>query len=364
MFGHGAGRRTVGTMRAAVMTNWELRVDDIDTPTAGPGQVLTKVLSCGICGSDLHLLRHGEEARRLADELAEETAAARSPDEPPVNMFDPSGDMVMGHEFCCEVVELGPGVEHLAVGDVVVSMPIVLDAAGMHPLGFSNLYPGGYAEYIALNELLALKVPAGLPHEMAAMTEPLAVGVHAVAKSGIAPGDAAIVIGLGPVGLACIAAMKMLGIGPIVGADFSPARRALAAQLGCDEVVDPNEESAIRAWRRVDGSKPLVVFEAVGVPGMIEHTMRMAPRDSRILVVGACMQEDHFHPMLGINKELSLQFALGYTPEQFADSLAAIAEERVDLSPLLTGTVGIDGIPQAFEDLGNPEAHAKILVQP
>ncbi len=251
-------------MRATVMTDWELRVDDIDMPSAGPGQVLTKVMSCGICGSDLHLVRHGEEWRRLSDDLAEQNEEARSPDDPPVNMFDPAGNLVMGHEFCCEVVEVGPGVERLATGDVIVSMPVVFDATGVHPIGFSNIYPGGYAEYMVLNELLATKVPEGLPHEMAALTEPLAVGVHAVAKSGIAPGDAAIVIGLGPVGLACIAAMKMLGIGPIVGADFSPARRALAEQLGCDEVVDPNQETAIRAWRRIDGSKPLVVFEASG----------------------------------------------------------------------------------------------------
>ncbi len=351
-------------MRAAVMSNWELRVDDIDVPTAGPGQVLTKVLSCGICGSDLHLLRHGEESRRLSDEIAAEQRADGIEPEGGAMMFDPAGDLVMGHEFCCEVVDTGPGVEHLAVGDVVVSLPVVFDDTGLHPIGFSNRYPGGYAEYMALNEMLAIKVPTGLPHEMAAMTEPLAVGVHAVAKSGIVPGDAAIVIGLGPVGLACIAAMKMLGIGPIVGADFSPARRRLAEHLGCDEVVDPNEETAIHAWRRIDGAKPLVVFEAVGVPGMIEHTMRMAPKDSRILIVGACMQEDHIHPMLGIGKELSLQFVLGYTPEEFAASLDAIAAERVDLSPLLTGTVGIDDIPQAFADLGNPEAHAKILVQP
>ena len=351
-------------MRATVMTNWELRVDDIDTPTAGPGQVLTRVLSCGICGSDLHLLAHGEESRRLSDEIAAEQRADGIEPEGGAMMFDPTADLVMGHEFCCEVVETGPGVTHLTTGDVVVSVPGVFDADGVHPIGFSNRYPGGYAEYMVLNELLALKVPTGLPHEMAAMTEPLAVGVHAVAKSGIATGDAAVVIGLGPVGLACIAAMKMVGIGPIVGADFSPARRALAEQLGCDEVVDPNQETAIHAWRRIDGTKPLVVFEAVGVPGMIEHTMRMAPKDSRILIVGACMQEDRIHPMLGIGKELSLQFVLGYTPEEFAASLQAIADERVDLSPLLTGTVTIDGIPNAFAELGHPEAHAKILVQP
>ncbi len=347
-------------MRAAVMTNWQLRVDDVDTPTAGAGQVLTKVLSCGICGSDLHLLQHGEESRRLTDELAED-----QPTDPMTpQMFDPGADMVMGHEFCCEVVEVGPGVENLRAGDVVVSMPVAFDDTGVHPLGFSNRYPGGYAEHMVINEMLAMKVPSGLPHRLAALTEPLAVGVHAVAKSGVAPGDAAIVIGLGPVGLACIAAMKLQGIGPIVGADFSPARRALAEHLGCDEVVDPAVERAIDAWRRIDGTKPLVVFEAVGVPGMIEQTMRMAPRGSRILIVGACMQEDRIHPMLGVGKELSLQFVLGYEPHEFAASLEAIADERVDLAPLLTGVVTIDGVPQAFADLGNPDAHAKILVEP
>ena len=134
-------------------------------------------------------------------------------------------------------------MSNLTVGDVVVvacrsrSTP-----AACTRIGFSNTYPGGYAELMVLNEMLAIKVPTGLPHRMAALTEPLAVGVHAVAKSRIAGGEAAIVLGLGPVGLACIAELKMRGIGPIVGADFSPARRALAEHLGCDEVVDPAVE--------------------------------------------------------------------------------------------------------------------------
>ena len=190
------------------------------------------------------------------------------------------------------------------------------------------------------------------------------MGVHAVEKSRIAPGDAAVVLGLGPVGLACIAELRMRGIGPIIGADFSPRRRALAEGLGADVVVDPRDTPAIEAWRKVDGSKPLVVFEAVGVPGMINQAMRMAPKDARILVVGACMQEDRLHPMLGIGKELNIQFVLGYSPLEFGGALTAIAEGKVDLAPLITGRVGIDGVPQAFTDLGNPEAHAKILVIP
>jgi threonine dehydrogenase-like Zn-dependent dehydrogenase len=199
---------------------------------------------------------------------------------------------------------------------------------------------------------------------MASLTEPLAVGVHAVAKSRISSGESAVVLGLGPVGLACIAAMKMRGIGPIVAADFSPKRRALAELLGADVVVDPAVEPAIEAWRKVDGIRPLVIFEAVGVPGMIEQAMRMAPKDARILVVGVCMQADTIHPLLGIGRELNIQFVLAYEPPEFALALASIAEGKVDLSPWITGTVDVEGVPQAFVDLANPEAHAKILVVP
>ncbi|MEX0847566.1 MAG: zinc-binding dehydrogenase [Ilumatobacteraceae bacterium] len=347
-------------MRAAVLRDWELRVDDVPEPMAGPGQVLTKVLACGICGSDLHLVRHGEESRRLSDELN----AGQPADPMAPTMFEPGRDMVMGHEFCCEVIDVGPGVSNLAIGDVVVGMPIAFDSNGVHPLGFSNDYPGGYAEMIVLNEMLTMKVPNGLPAHLAALTEPLAVGVHAVAKSRIAIGDAALVIGLGPVGLACIAELRMRGIGPIVAADFSPKRRQLAELMGADVVVDPRVTPAIEAWRQIDGQKPLVIFEAVGVPGMIDQAMRMAPKDARILVVGVCMQTDHIHPLVGIGRELSLQFVLGYTPDEFGSALLAIAEGRVDLSSWLTGTVGVEGVPQAFTDLGNPDAHAKILVVP
>ena len=347
-------------MRAAVMRDWSLRVDDIPEPVMGGGQVLTKVLACGICGSDLHMLVHGEESRRLSAEMAE--GQAPNPGSP--IMFEPHRDTVMGHEFCCEVLDVGPGVNNLKQGDIVVSFPVTFDEQGVHGIGFSNKYPGGYSERIVINEMMSIKVPNGLSAELAAMTEPLAVGVHAVEKSRIAQGDAAIIIGLGPVGLACIAELKMRGIGPIIGADFSPRRRALAELLGADVVVDPREVPAIEAWRKIDGKKPLVMFEAVGVPGMIEQAMRMAPKDSRILIVGACMQEDHMHPMLGIGKELSLQFVLGYSPTEFGNALTAIAEGKVDLSPLITGRVGIDGVPQAFKDLGDPEQHAKILVMP
>ena len=342
------------------MRNWRLTVEELPDPVPGAGQALTKVLACGICGSDLHMLRHGEEQLRLGAELAQ----AQPPDPMRTVPFTADAPVVMGHEFCCEVVETGPGCTNVSAGDLVVSLPVTCDAAGMHALGYSNAYPGGYADLVVVSDLVAMKVPNGLDPSVAALTEPLAVGVHAVNKSRVAPGDAAVVLGCGPVGLAVIAALAMKGIGPIVAADFSPKRRALATRLGAHEVVDPRDIPAIEAWRRVDGSKPLVVFEAVGVPGMLDAAMRMAPRDSRILVVGVCMQPDRIFPMVGIGRELNIQFALAYDPVEFGASLHALAEGTVDFGVLLTGQVGIDGVAGAFEDLANPEAHAKILVRP
>lgn len=342
------------------MREWALRVDDIPEPVPGAGQVLARVLACGICGSDLHMLAHGAEQLALAAELDRDLP----PDAMQPQRFTPERDVVMGHEYCCEVLEVGPGCSQLAAGDVVVSLPVAVDTSGIHAIGYSNAYNGGYAERMVLNELTSIKVPAGLPPTTAAMTEPLAVGVHAVAKSGIAPGEAAVVLGLGPVGLAVVADLRTRGIGPIVGADPSPRRRALAEHLGADVVVDPRETPAIEAWRGVDGTKPLVVFEAVGVPGMIDSAMRMAPRGARICVVGVCMQEDRIHPMVGIGRELEIRFALGYDPLEFSAALTAIADGKVDLDPLVTAQVDIDAVPDAFGALGNPDEHAKILVVP
>jgi threonine dehydrogenase-like Zn-dependent dehydrogenase len=347
-------------MLATVMRDWQLTVEEVPDPVPGSGQVLGKVLACGICGSDLHLLQHGARQHRLAAELRE-----GEPVDPMAPIaFDPAGCTIMGHEFCIEVVDRGPDCSNLSVGDRAVSIPVTFDPQGVHAVGFSSIYPGGYAEFVVINDLLGLKVPNGLSHRLAALTEPLAVGVHAVNKSGATAGDAAVVLGCGPVGLAVIAALARRGIEPIVASDFSPKRRALAAHLGAHVVVDPALERPIDAWRSADGARPLVVFEAVGVPGMLDQAMKMAPRNARVCVVGVCMEDDRVRPMLGIRHELTIQFALAYDLVEFADSLRAIAEGEVDLAPLITGSVAIDGVSRAFADLANPEAHAKILVEP
>ena len=107
-----------------------------------------------------------------------------------------------------------------------------------------------------------------------------------------------------------------------------------------------------------------MIFECVGVPGVIQQIIDGAPAGARIVVVGVCMETDRFEPFFGIVKQLNLQFVLAYTPEEFAASLHHIAEGKVDVTPLITGTVGLDGVKGAFAALASPETHAKILVDP
>jgi threonine dehydrogenase-like Zn-dependent dehydrogenase len=122
------------------------------------------------------------------------------------------------------------------------------------------------------------------------------------------------------------------------------------------------------AWRLAEtlgaGPKHPVIFECVGVPGVIDHIIDGAPLFSRVVVVGVCVGPDQITPAMAINKELDLRFVIGYTPLEFRDTLHMLADGKVDPRPLLTGTVGLDGVDAAFTALGDPESHAKIVVDP
>jgi threonine dehydrogenase-like Zn-dependent dehydrogenase len=179
-----------------------------------------------------------------------------------------------------------------------------------------------------------------------------------------------------------IAGLKLKGLHPIVAADYSPARRALAQRLGADFVVDPAQAGPYATWAEhaamsaeqkaarpplqalQPALKPALIFECVGIPGLLQQVFEGAPRDARIVVVGVCMETDRSEPMLGIMKELNVQYVLGYTPDEFASALRLIAEGEVDAASLVTSTVGIDGVAAAFNDLANPERHTKIIVEP
>lgn len=343
-------------MRAAILRNRAMVVDDLPDLTPGPGQVLVEPIACGICGSDLHTVDHAHELV----ETAKVAGAAGFSDN-----FDPDRDLVMGHEVSCRVLALGAGVTGVQEGAEFAAMPFLETPGGRHVPGYSNDYPGGYASQMLLSPEALVPIPNGLDPVIAALTEPMAVGLHAVEESAIVPGRIALVAGAGPVGLAIIASLVTHGIETIIASDFSSARRQLAMVMGASAVIDPRNESLADAWRAAgDGVTPPVIFDAVGVPGMIDSLMVEAPERSQLLVAGVCMPPDTIRPFLGIAKRLNLQFVLGWTPENFARSLHDLAEGRIDGSALVTGEVELDGVPQAFADLGDPERHVKILVRP
>ena len=282
-----------------------------------------------------------------------------------------------------------------------MALPVVRAAGGVHLTGLTTKAPGGYAEQVLVQEALTFAVPNGLAPSTAALTEPMAVALHAVRRGQVGKKQVAIVIGCGPIGLGVIAMLKASGVRRVVASDFSPGRRALALAMGADAVVDAAEQSPydvtggrfldaagllelavgtmekLRAvpflpWQHVfraaemAGATPSgpVIFECVGVPGILDQVIAAAPVYGRVVVVGVCMGEDKIRPSIAINKEIDLRFVLGYTPAEFREALHLLADGKVDPSPLVTGTVGLGGVAGAFDALADPEAHAKILVTP
>ena len=378
-------------MKAVTCCRGALAVTDLPEPVPGPGHLLVEVRRAGICGSDLHV-------RTQADGLADLMREIGYHD-----LMRSEEEIVLGHEFVAEVVGRGPGTKgHLPVGTPVVSLPLLRQGADVHPTGLSARAPGAFAERMLVQESLTLRVPNGLPDEVAVLTEPMAVGWHAVNRGEVGRKDVAVVIGCGPVGLAVVTLLKGRGVRTVVASDPSSGRRALATACGADVVVDPASDSPYDAastghlttapaaltaavdgietmarlpvpwwhtWRVLEKvgvtiPKAPVVFECVGIPGMLDQVITGAPLFSRVVVVGVCMGDDTVRPSMAINKEIDLRFVLGYTPLEFRDTLHALADGKVGVTPLVTGVTGLDGVADAFDVLGGAERHAKVLVDP
>jgi threonine dehydrogenase-like Zn-dependent dehydrogenase len=378
-------------MRAVTCRAAQLEVVDLPEPEPARGQLVLDVRRCGICGSDLH-------ARSHSDDLADVTAEIGYD-----GIFRSTDAVVLGHEFLGEVADTPRG-SRFRPGTRIVAFPLLRRDGGVHPTGLSPHAPGGYAERVLVEESLSFAVPNGLPDDIAALTEPMAVALHAVRRAEVGRGQVAVVVGCGPVGLAVVCMLKATGVRTVVASDFSAARRELALACGADVVIDPAVDSPFhdaarhghltnapdvfelavgtmeklrrvpllpweRVWRLADrvglaNPKHPVVFECVGVPGVIDRLLADAPIFSRIVVVGVCMEPDRIRPVMAINKEIDLRFVLGYTPLDFRDALHLLAEGNVRAAPVVTGTVGLDGVAAAFAALADPDEHAKILVDP
>ncbi|MFM5950861.1 MAG: alcohol dehydrogenase catalytic domain-containing protein [Novosphingobium sp.] len=334
-------------MKAARFTGLHqpLVVETLPDPTPAAGEVVVKVGRCGICGSDLH--------------MSEDPAFGSKPGE------------VFGHEFAGEVVALGAGVEGLAAGDTVAVIPLKscgncnsCRAGEVQWCKQFGLQGGGYAEYALTRPNQCVKLPKSASLADGAIIEPLAVALHGARLSGLKAGDRVLVLGAGPIGLAVAFWAKRMGARRVVVQDISDWQRARALEMGADAfIVDP-DEPARASDRAFNGSKPDIVFECVGVPGLIEQAVGQVRNRGTILLLGLCTRPDTVNTFAMLSKEVKLVTSAFFTLTDFEEALDALAAGAAEPRALVTGTIGLDETPGIFEALKTRTHQCKVLIAP
>ncbi len=352
-------------MKAMVLDGGNFALEDIAEPRPEAGQLLCRPLVCGVCGSDLHAKEH---TGHLCDLL--HRAGFRG-------FMDPGQPVVMGHEFCCEVLEKSGCFER---GQRVVALPFIAGPDGVELIGYSNRFNGAFAEQMLVDAGSAFPVPDHVPTDVAALTEPLSVAVHAIAESGGDKDCAYAVFGCGPVGLFVIARLKALGYDPVLAVEPNLARRAMAEKMGADIVASPGD-AGIEGWfndlglpfglsdamAQAPGLKKrqrAVLFDCVGKPGMIMGIGQSAPVGATIMVIGTCMETDPIEPAFLLQKSLQLRFVFAYSADDFAQAFEMICRAPDTMAPMVTGHVPLTGIDKAFASLSAGGADVKLLVVP
>jgi (R,R)-butanediol dehydrogenase/meso-butanediol dehydrogenase/diacetyl reductase len=333
-------------MRAAVFEapGRPLVLATVADPTAGPGELVLRVHSAGVCGTDLH--------------LSAEPASA------------PPGS-VLGHEFAGEVVAVGAGVRGWRGGERACALPLIgcgacaaclsgdsLGCEGLRTIGSGDL-PGAFAELVRVSAREAFRLSDGMDYDAGALVEPLAVGLHAMRAAALQPGESVLVLGGGPIGLATATWARHLGAADVVVADRLPARRALAGAFGATAAIDASDDAVLAS-----GGLPDVVVECVGRPGLLQECVQRVRRRGRIVVVGACMTPDPVVPAIACLKEVEVRFAVAYSRQDFALALRMLAAGRVAGPGMITDRVTMDAFPAMFETLRTPTMQCKVMLRP
>ncbi|MAA85082.1 MAG: alcohol dehydrogenase [Halieaceae bacterium] len=337
-------------MKAAVLKSLgePLQVETVPDPSPEAAELVVKVSYCGICGTDLHSTREGPFAAEC--------------------------DSILGHEFCGHVAEVGSGLkDQWEIGDRVTALPFIgcgvcvscvtgrpFECAQVQLTGMNS--PGGFAEYVKTGASETLKLPDDLAMQSAALIEPLAVGLHAVRIAQLKAGERVLIIGGGPVGLAVSLWCQFFGARDVLVSEMAEQRLALATQLGATGTLTPGATLG-EEFGDVSGGAPDVIFECVGAPGLLQETIEIAPRRSRIVPVGVCEQPDTIVPVLALVKELRLYFAIAYNRDDFETVIAMLGQHRIDATAMITDVVKLDEMPAAFEALRSPTTQCKVLTE-
>jgi (R,R)-butanediol dehydrogenase/meso-butanediol dehydrogenase/diacetyl reductase len=236
-----------------------------------------------------------------------------------------------------------------------------MHCATIRGLGLGQL-PGAYAEYVACGAQSLLALPDSVSSREGALVEPLSVGLHGVNRVEIRSGTGCVVMGAGPIGLATLLWCKSRGAAVVVS-ELADGRAELAKRFGADAIVNPSRESAGEKVRELTGRPPEVVFECVGVKSTLDGAIHTAGLHGQVVVLGVCMEPDQITPITCIMKELRIDFIVGYTPAEFQETIDALASGRIQAKPMITDVIGVEQVPEMFEALRRPGAHAKVMVE-
>jgi len=331
-------------MRAAVVQalHQPLVIQQVDDPTPGAGEVVVNVKRCGICGSDLHML--------------EEEAFGICP-----------GDII-GHEFAGEVVGVGAGVTHLHTGSLVSVSPLKscgqCDSCRKGEVAWCekfSLQGGGYGEYAVANERQCVQLPVDVSVADGAIVEPLAVALHGVNKSGMQSGDRVLILGAGPIGLATAFWARRRGASKVVIQDINSYQRDRALAMGATDFI-ADRTAAVAAAKTALGGPADVVFECVGIPGLINQACESVKTKGCVVILGLCTKPDTLIPFDILSRELCLQTSAFFTLQEYRAALDALCTGATEPQHLISDTVSLDGLPTMFESLKQRTTQCKVLI--
>jgi len=325
-----------------------LRLANVPDPTPAPDELVIRVSGCGICGSDLHL---------SAEPLL------------------PSGT-ILGHEFAGVVAAVGTDAGGWREGEAVCALPIFgcgtcapcltgepHHCASMRGTGLGPV-AGAYAEYVTVSARETFRLPDDLAPYEGALVEPLAIGLHTVHGADLRAGDDVLIIGGGPIGLTTALWARHSGAREVVLSDPVAHRRELAEALGATGTIDPSREEVRPAFERLAHRPPSVIFECVGVPGLLQEIFSYAPAKCRVVVAGVCLKPDTIVPVIALMKEISVRFTVFYNRSDFGHTIDMLRTGRIDPRPMITHEIGLGELPEAFEALRTPTTQCKVIVRP
>ena len=320
-----------------------ITIQDLPDPEPGPTDVVIKVHRCGICGTDLSMTK-GE-------------------------MWDYGPGSKLGHEYAGEIVALGNEVEGYKLGEKIAVLPSGACGhcegckGGNHILcrnAASAMH--GFADYALVPTNVAVKLPDVLSMADGALVEPLAVSLYGVRQSRIQPGDKVLVLGGGTVALYAIYWARRLGAGKIVAASRSDRRKDLCLEMGADAFVKFGENELGEVIEALGGS-PDIVYECVGVEGMLSKAIMHAKLYGTVVSLGFCTHPDPVMPAMGSYKCVTLQFLVGYTMRDFLYIADQMDKGHADPKAIITSEVPLLDLPATMERLRGPNEETKVHVR-